>query len=267
MADLSPAQKRQRSLAVKKQQEKVINTLETIAEQIPDQWANTQQSKIALLKSIHKDILGVDKEGNPRSLDDLRYFMFQAAQRGLNPFKNQMHAVYIYDSQIKGERLVPITGIDGFVKIAQNSDQPKYAGMSEAEFEMYPDDDPKWAGYPFSCKVTIYAYNPINGNREPFTTATVYWDEYVKLVDVYENGKKTGAKKPNSTWQNRPKGQLEKCAQALGLRRAFAEEIGGLYIDAEVDKLKSVQNEVEEANDKLDDIVKAHKDNEQHTTE
>jgi len=39
---------------------------------------------------------------------------------------------------------------------------------------------------------------------------------------------------PNSMWQRRPWGQLEKCAEAAALRAALPEEIGGDYAAEEV---------------------------------
>lgn len=38
----------------------------------------------------------------------------------------------------------------------------------------------------------------------------------------------------NSTWATRGPEQLEKCAEALALRKAFPEELGGLYLEAEL---------------------------------
>lgn len=216
--------------------------LKTIASIMPDEWAEGN-NKVSLLKSIHTDILGFDKKGNPRSLNDLRYFMFQASQRNLNPFKKQIHAVYISDSQKGGEQLVPITGIDGFVKIAQKSGM--YAGMSEARVEFEN-------GLPIKASVDIFAYNPISGKREVVNTATAWYNEYVKLTDEYIDGKKTGKKVPNKTWRERPIGMLEKCAQALGIRRTFPDEVGGLYVKEELDHL---QEQGLVRNDKIEDEV------------
>jgi len=40
---------------------------------------------------------------------------------------------------------------------------------------------------------------------------------------------------PNDMWANRPVGQLEKCAEAGGLRRAFPEEIGNALTAEEME--------------------------------
>lgn len=252
--------KRELTLAAKQAAKESEEKLRAIAKAIPEEWAESDEQKLSLIKSIYTDVLGTyvesaQEEGKEieivrhRPLADLRYFMFLASQRKLNPFKNQIHAVYIWDSNAKQEKLVPITGIDGFASLAQRTG--RYAGLGETRFTMYPADHPKYPGMPESASVDVYAYNPITGQREIVTTATVWWEEYAKYKEVWRYDKEQGKKVPtgefelNSTWKNRPKGQLEKCAQALGLRRAFPEETGGLYAIQEVDRLRDKPNAIE----------------------
>lgn len=247
-------EKRAETLAKKLAAKESDDKLMAIAKQIPDEWADGEEQKLSLIKSIYLDVLGThivkgrDDRGKEietvehRPLADLRYFMFLSAQRKLNPFKNQIHAVYIWDSTIKGEKLVPITGIDGFASLAQRTG--RYAGVSDATFEFYPDNHDKYAELPKSATVDLFAYNPVTGAREAVVRATVWWEEYAKYKEIwkYDSGQKkkvgTGEFVLNSTWRNRPKGQLEKCAQALAFRRGFPEETGGLYVIQEVDRLR-----------------------------
>jgi hypothetical protein len=66
------------------------------------------------------------------------------------------------------------------------------------------------------CRVTIT--RELNGKERRFVGPKVYWLEaYAKWADTDV---------PNDMWANRPVGQLEKCAEAGALRRAFPEEIG-----------------------------------------
>src|SRR3990167_3332433 len=92
----------------------VASEYDTLARQIPNEWGSTPKEKKALVASIHKAILGKDKQVSMRPLNDLVHFMFVCTQRQLNPFKGQIHAVYIWDSELQAEKLVPITGIGGF---------------------------------------------------------------------------------------------------------------------------------------------------------
>lgn len=233
-------EKRKATLAKKAQIEEVENKYSVMAESLPQEWI-MGADKVELLKTIHRDILGLTKKGDLRPLNDLRLYFIEAAQRGLNPFKNQIHAVYYYDKSIGAEKLTPITGIDGFIALAQRTKQ--YAGMSETRYEDF-EEGHEYAGYPKKAVVDIYGYNPVTGAREIINTATAWWEEYVPLIDEKDDdGKPTGKKRINSVWAKRPRGQLEKCAQALGIRRVFPEQTGGLYTMQEVEHLRTAEPE------------------------
>ena len=172
-------EKRKATLAKKAQIEEVENKYSVMAESLPQEWI-MGADKVELLKTIHRDILGLTKKGDLRPLNDLRLYFIEAAQRGLNPFKNQIHAVYYYDKSIGAEKLTPITGIDGFIALAQRTKQ--YAGMSETRYEDF-EEGHEYAGYPKKAVVDIYGYNPVTGAREIINTATAWWEEYVPLID------------------------------------------------------------------------------------
>lgn len=206
-----------------------------------------------MLKTVHRDILGLDKDGNLRPFTDLRLFMMQANRRRLDPFKKQIHAVYIWDSSRQAEILTPITGIDGFRSIAQRAEKPLYAGSGETRLEYKKEGDK----FPFKAATDVYAYNPITGAREVIATGVAIWDEYVKMVDEkadeMKDGKpvvrknrsgeeyvkkvKTGKKVPNSTWEHMPTVMLSKCSEALALRKGWPDDLGGMYVAEEVDHL------------------------------
>lgn len=85
--------------------------------------------------------------------------------------------------------------------------------------------------YPEWCEVTVYRI--VQGQPRAFHSGRVYWKESYATA-----GNDTSL--PNAMWRKRTRGQLEKCAEALALRRAFpelggaatAEEMQGKVIDA-----------------------------------
>lgn len=96
------------------------------------------------------------------------------------------------------------------------------------------NDEPIWGesksfldgGGPEFCTYTVYRRAP-NGEKIAFS-ATVWFTE---ACGTTGKGDKT---KVNAMWLRRPRGQLEKCAEAAALRKAFPEEIGNDYIPDEV---------------------------------
>jgi phage recombination protein Bet len=143
----------------------------------------------------------------PKDVTDSEFkvFLYVAAQRHLNPLLKQIYAV-----RRKGV-ITHQTGIDGFRATAARTGV--HAGTDDAVFEGQAGDRH------FSASVTVWKL--VNGVRCPFT-ATARWAEYLP-------------EPPNDfMWKRMPHSQLGKCAEALALRKAFPEDLGGLYTNDEM---------------------------------
>lgn len=177
-------------------------------------------------------------------LDDNEFKAFCAVAKnvGLNPLARQIYAIP-FRQKVQGTqdqwrtRLTIVTGIDGYRTIAERSGI--YAGQDEAEYgpthkvtyskdvwtgnnkstQQVTVDAPSWA------KVTVYKV--VAGVRCPFT-AKVLWSEYFP-----EN-------KPGR-WTDMPFHMLAKCAEANALRKAFPNDLSGLFTDTETDRMHSLQ--------------------------
>lgn len=103
----------------------------------------------------------------------------------------------------------------------------EYAGQDEPSFGESVNDELSGVKvtYPKFCRVTVYRL--VAGQRVPFS-ATAYWLETYSTA-----GKDTSA--PNAMWKKRPFGQIEKCAEALALRKAFPEAVGAQPTAEEMD--------------------------------
>lgn len=93
--------------------------------------------------------------------------------------------------------------------------------------------------YPEWCSVTVERFNEKSG-KSAFFTAKVLW------IESYTNkgkNKDTGMvnEYPNSMWEKRPHSQLEKCAEAAALRKAFSDMIGDATTFEEVEG-KEIKN-------------------------
>lgn len=135
-----------------------------------------------------------------------------AKARRLNPFLRQIHFVKRYNKQLKREVWSAQASIDGLRACAERS--RLYDGQDEPEYEY--DDNNKLV----SAKVSVY--------RKDWSRPAVgiaYYSEYVQTTS--EGG-------PNQFWREKPRIMLAKCAEALALRKAFPEDMGGLYCPEEM---------------------------------
>lgn len=81
--------------------------------------------------------------------------------------------------------------------------------------------------FPEWSQVTVYRM--VGGQRCAFPGPRVYWLESYATVSRWNDA-------PNQMWEERATGQLEKCAEAAALRKAFPEELGGEYIVDEANR-------------------------------
>lgn len=147
--------------------------------------------------------------------------------RGLDPFKKNIHIVPIWDKD-KGQYIDTVW--PGIGELRTTAHRTKaYAGREMTTFG--PDQTRTWERdkygeititFPEWAQVTVYRM--IQGEKVAFAGPPVYWLETYASV-------KDGS--PNSMWQKRPRGQLDKCAEAAALRAAFPEEIGDQPISDE----------------------------------
>lgn len=146
--------------------------------------------------------------------------------RNLDIFKKPVQIVPIWDSK-RGEMVDTVwPGIAELRTTAMRTGS--FAGFEETTFGPMIEETlgtvtmryPEWA----QCTV----YRLVGGVRVPFVGPKVYW------LETYATEKK-GSTVPNSMWRKRPRGQIEKCAEAAALRRAFPEELGNEYAAEEIE--------------------------------
>lgn len=178
------------------------NTALTIAE---DQTGFTDQ-QIAALRQIG---LGANTQA------DVEVFFHQAKRSGLDPFRRE---IYMITRKTKnGPKATIQTGIDGFYKIADRVTRATggtwgipetlWCGPNGQWRDVWLEETP-----PAAAKVTVER----NGSR--FTT--------VATSAEYNAG--------SPMWQKMPARMIAKCAEALAIRRAFPDDLSGLYTSEEM---------------------------------
>jgi len=157
--------------------------------------------------------------------DELSLFVHVAQKRGLDPFAKQIYAIKRKAKNSAGqyeEKMSIQTGIDGFRLVAVR------AGCEAIDDVVYTYDAPaKGPSNPVglvSAKVCVWRKGVTRA-----TEASAYWDEY----------RQQGPQGLSRMWRDMPRVMLGKCAEALALRKAFPEELSGLYT---VDEMGQAEN-------------------------
>lgn len=168
----------------------------------PTQWLATQTYSNAELDILRRFIC-VDFRGQSPSDGELMFFMLYCKQHGLDPFAKQAHLL-----KTKNGPQVCL-GIDGMrIRAAQSGE---YGGQDEPAFEA---DE---RGNVLACKVVVYRL--VQGQRLPFSA--IAW--------------MAESRGTSPIWSQRPRGMLEKCAEAKALRKGFPDRVGAFYAPEEID--------------------------------
>lgn len=164
-----------------------------------------------------------DSFANGATDQEFQVLMAVATARRLNPLLKQIYFVKRWDSQKRREVWSTQVSIDGLRAIADRTGL--YAGQDEPEFI----EDGNGIKV---CKVRVY--------RKDWPRPAVgvaYWSEYVQFT---REGKVT------HMWETKGHVMVSKCAEGTALRKAFPEDMSGLYApeefgcsEAEIDKVSA----------------------------
>lgn len=139
----------------------------------------------------------------PKATDnELALFLYQAKRTGLDPLARQIYCLPI------GGKMSIQTSIDGFRVVAERSGD--YAGQDEPEFI---EKDNK-----LDCaKVRVYRWK--GEQRYLAAVGVAYMAEY---------------RQTSPMWTKMPHTMLAKCAEALALRKAYPQDLSGIYTGDEM---------------------------------
>ena len=176
------------------------------------QWDGNQ------LAVLHQS--GIDQDVTE---PELMAFLHECQRRKLDPFSRQIYLIGRWDSR-KGRKVYRSqTSIDGFRLIARRAADKSGIDYSYEDTIWYDADGGRhdiWLSDqpPAGAKVVVIR----NGSR---FDAVARSGAYVQMD---RNGNPTGM------WRNMADVMVAKCAEALALRKAFPEDLGGIYTEEEM---------------------------------
>jgi phage recombination protein Bet len=152
--------------------------------------------------------------------------------RKLDPFKKPVHIVPMWSSAKRDYVETVWPGISELRTTAARTghyagiDAPVWGPMIEQQFTGMVKEWDNGRKVDRQATVTVRfpewvsrtCYRIVDGVRVPFT-AEVFWTEAYSTLG-------NNNPLPNPMWQQRPRGQLDKCAEAAAIRMAFPEEAG-----------------------------------------
>lgn len=162
---------------------------------------------------------------------ELKFFLMQCARTKLDPFARQMFCVPRWDQELGKKSYTPQISIDGMRLVAERTG--KYRGQAPAQ---WCGPDGIWVDVwlkshePSAARVFVHR----EGFHEP-CPGLATWKEFAQR-------KKDGSL--TAMWSKFPSLMLAKCAEALALRRAFPQELSGLYTPDEMGEDAPIEAEV-----------------------
>jgi phage recombination protein Bet len=169
-----------------------------------------------------------------KSAESIMLALGYCAARKLDPFKRPVHIVPMYNSRLRREVETVWPGINELLTTAARShafagvDEPVFGPEQTHTFQGTDDNDRPVSvtvTFPVSCSVRVW--RDVQGERRGFSQP-VYW------IETYRR-RGFRSELPNSMWEQRPRGQLHKCALAASLRLGFPEDLGSDYAAEEME--------------------------------
>lgn len=179
--------------------------------------------------------------------DEFNLFIAVAQRAGLDPMRRQVSALIFNKRRPEKRRMAIFAGIDGLRAIAARSGRYRPA-ETEPEISYLPEL--KGPTNPLGVEkavVRIFLRDADGAGWRP-VAGVAYWDEFAPISEEWAEDPETGRRRPTGkrvldaagSWARMGRVMIAKCAEAQALRKAFPEDLSGLYEGAELDQVRAV---------------------------
>lgn len=192
-----------------------------------DHWSD-QEKALADAAGLVKRKAGQPPEVAPRAT--IEAFLQLCQITGLNPFIRQIYCIE------RGGKWGTEVSIDGARIVAHRTRE--FEGYDEISFST--DGGDTWsdsfratedAPFPTHARVGVYR----KGFRKA-VTSVARWESFAVYHDEWKGGSKTGNKLLGDMWAKMPDVMLSKVAEMQALRRAFPNDLAGVYVAEEMEQ-------------------------------
>lgn len=173
---------------------------------------------------------------------DLAVFFHQCRRTGLDPFARQIYMIKRrqWDSdagQMEDKQTIQ-TGIDGFRLVARRAADRARESLSY-EDTLWCGPDGVWVDVWTKSVAPYAAKQVIHRNGERFSAVALF-AEYAAT----KKNRQTSALELTGQWVVRPSHMIAKCAEALVLRKAFPQDLSGVYTEEELERVEVIDGQV-----------------------
>jgi phage recombination protein Bet len=187
----------------------------------------SEQSIMLTPRMVIRFMCKPTKSGKRATMEQALHFCMLCKARGLNPWEGDAYIVG-YDTK-DGPEFSLITAHQAFLKRAEV--HPEYDGMQSGVIVQRGDDVREEEGDFF-----------LDGDMLLGGWARVLFK--TRSTPVYKRLKLSTFNKGFGRWNVDPAGMIVKCAEADGLRSAFPNSLGGMYLEDEMPERGDTKGEV-----------------------
>jgi len=188
-------------------------------------WTQWDERERALAMTLG---LAIERNGRVETADrgTIEVFLSQCERTQLDPVARQIYCIK------RGNKWGVQISIDGARLVAERSGE--YEGQTAAQWTA---DGEKWVDVwlaetpPAAARVGVYR----RGFRDPLF-AVARFASYVVMNDEWVDRQKTGNKVLSPMWAKMPDVMIAKVAEMLALRKAFPQDLSGLYSTEEMEQ-------------------------------